>query len=366
MIIRLYSEHLSQHLKRLLLLICSMLIALGCVEFLLRKLNIPKFLVSEWSLHTADRAGDAKACIINSPFYSKIQHTKKPGERLVFAIGDSFTEGYPVQGEGYPERLQEKFEKEYGDSLRIINFGIADSGTDQQMRIFKEFILPAIKPDIVIWSLYPNDIYDNVNYAMYTISSNNTLQPIDCKKSFLYVRWRLNTAPLPRIVKDSKLFTLFLKSTEILIEHRVPEQFKKDVSLWGYIKLIKEIDEISALARENNFEIYYVFIAPQVIYGLGENEWLVQKYDLMKQIKTRIKPQDHIIDIDFRMITEIESQKIFGKPIDVGKELFADNSQDVNLLGDRHFNARGYQLFADMVFNSLVKNSAVIQQIKNK
>jgi len=338
---------MRQKAGKILLAILSISSSIFFIDLVLQTLRIPKSLISEWSLHSDYRAPDPNTCLIDPSFYSLVKiKRKEKNERLIITLGDSFTEGYPVQGHGYPEQLQTKLTSLYGSTVQVINFGMGDTGPDQHLRIFKELILPAMKPDIVVWSLYPNDISDNVNYALYTISESHTLQKIDCRTNFLYIRQLINTIPLPNFFKESKMFRLVLKSTEWLIDNKIPKQYKKNPEQWAYYKLELEIDEMNALAKKHNFELYYVLIAPQVVYDHKSDNLSLNKYNMIKRLSNRIGLDNGIIDLNFSTIASDELHDILGTSTDVTTALFAEKTQDVNPQGDRHFNTHGYQVFA--------------------
>ncbi len=117
-------------------------------------------------------------------------------------LGDSFTEGYPVyNGKTYPDVLRGLLSNAEC-RINVINAGQGDTGTDQQLKMFTRYILPRLKPDVVIWSIYPNDIMDNVEKAVYTVSDNNKFVPLDGPKSWLSIRQFIyDNFPLPAPVK---------------------------------------------------------------------------------------------------------------------------------------------------------------------
>jgi lysophospholipase L1-like esterase len=350
--------------------ILFMLSTAACViiaEFALQISHFHIKLQSEWTLGRGVRVRNEEACLINPEFSNLIKYQKKENEKLIIALGDSFTKGYPEDGHGYPEQLQEKMLATHGQSIKILNFGFEDSSPDQQLRIFQKFILPSLKPDILIWSFYPNDIYDNSNYAMYDIK-DNALKELDCHSSFFYVRDVLDTSPIPEIIKKKSLvYRLILKSTEVLIHLRIPQQYKKTPDIWGYKKVELEMKKMKELAQQNNFETYFVTIAPQTIYINNPDkgtEWANTDYQLLKKAIQQTHSEEINTDLNFYQPASPSAATVLGISSDYGNSMFSDIYKDPNPFGDRHFNSAGYQMFAERMYDTLEQNSAVLHSLK--
>jgi hypothetical protein len=344
-------------INKLLIFLFSLLASLLMIEYILHIVNITITLQrGEW-INKQFRIFDNQVCITKPEFKTIINTPKQKYEKLIIALGDSFTEGFPTNNNGYPEQLQSLINSKYGvkQNFKIVNFGLGDSGPDQQLRIFKEQILPSMKPDAVIWSFYPNDIWDNVIFAMYDISPTNTLDKLDCRFNYLYARNFIKNLPIPNTIKQQSLvFRLLLKSTETLINLRIPQQYRKKPEEWGYNKLVLEINEMERLSQQYNFEIYYVIIAPQSVYMTNLDDNLKtqnQNYTKMLNLIKKIN-NNSTIDINFNN----ENASIPNN--------FSDNKRDPNVLGAHHYNEFGYQHFAEIVFNYLSKTSKTLQLLK--
>jgi hypothetical protein len=96
---------------------------------------------------------------------------KEKGDNLrVLFVGDSFTMGYGVnQNESFPDYLRSLFaEKTWGSrKVEIVNGGITGWGTPQ-ISNFIHRDLSTINPDVVIYALYINDIYDTYRSTTHT------------------------------------------------------------------------------------------------------------------------------------------------------------------------------------------------------
>ena len=75
--------------------------------------------------------------------------------RLAF-LGDSFTLGLGVRDEDtLPADVEHELQKNYGN-VEVLNFGVTDSDTSDQIKLLEKYVLE-FKPDIVVIVLFLND-----------------------------------------------------------------------------------------------------------------------------------------------------------------------------------------------------------------
>lgn len=99
------------------------------------------------------------------------ERLRAKGRSVVMCLGDSFTQGYPVDpSHSYPAVLEELLPQ-----CCVVNLGIGDSGPDRQLAYFQRWVLPRLKPQLVIWALYANDVRDNVRTAVQDIDPKGQL-----------------------------------------------------------------------------------------------------------------------------------------------------------------------------------------------
>ena len=99
--------------------------------------------------------------MINPRFLAGDFYKVTSSAQTVVMIGDAFTEGTLSKGPTYPSVLQNLL-LHAGWHVNMVNMGLAKSGPDQHLRLFKQYLLPKLTPDIVIWTFYANDIWDNI------------------------------------------------------------------------------------------------------------------------------------------------------------------------------------------------------------
>lgn len=190
----------------------------------------------------------------------------RPADRpLVLAIGDSFTQGYPVDAEQtYPAVLQQRLAAR-GVQVDVANAGMGDSGPDQQLRLLETRLLPRLRPAVVVWTFYANDLWDNVLKPVYTIEEGR-LVPISSATHWIAFRQRLFDAVPPWFARGSWAFHALLHATEAKGVDLVPSSERADPTAWAARKLRLELASFDRLAHEARFTPYVVLIAPQSRY----------------------------------------------------------------------------------------------------
>ena len=358
---------LIRKISPLLLVVMGICVGIVTVELVLRVFSYKPKLQRAFYLTAAWYVPDNETIVIKPAFLREDYFSSNNNETTIVTLGDSFTEGYPVfNGKTYPDVLKGLL-WDAGCRVNVINAGQGDTGTDQHLKLFTTYILPRLKPDIVIWSIYSNDILDNVEKAVYTISGNNKLIPIDGPKSWFSIRQLIyDKFPLSATIKnDSYLFNLLLKSTERLQRWQVPETYKNNAEEWGLQKIKLAVDEMNRLAKTYGFEIYYVIITNQSVY-LQQADTLKWKDNIRavshRKIEAMLGDQGNIINARFNnpyIRSGTKDENPTGAP-----DIFADEKRDGNVLGDRHFNETGYRLLADKVFQHLHFSDCVLSNKK--
>lgn len=290
--------------------------------------------------------------LLSNDYYSDVENADK----VIVSMGDSFTEGYPVSlDQSYPSVLEKLLSAK--KKVKVINAGLGNSGPDRQLRLFKEYILPKLKPDIVIWSFYPNDIWDNVTSPSYGLNKGK-LVALRGEKNWLYIRQIIYDRFhfIGDIRLSSYLFNLILASTEKLSLSQVPRSYKERPELWGIEKLKLEVKEINRLAELNGFQVYFVLIAPQAIYlsEIDRDNWAVNAYWEMYSVLCN---QPHFIDAYFNSFLYnkniVGEDKVLGIHSSEKVDIFSNEAKDVNEFGNRHYNELGYWLMARLIESRL-------------
>jgi lysophospholipase L1-like esterase len=345
----------------LALLLASIVVALVGLEALLRLLDYHPPLQSGWMLTSPYLVPDADVIMIPRFLLEPSFYQPRSDAPLVLAIGDSFTQSYPVDArDSYPAVLERALTRR-GMRAVVANAGMGDSGPDQQLRLLQTRLLPRLHPAVVVWSLYANDLWDNVLRAVFTIE-DETLRPRSGVRNWIYLRQRLfDLTPLPQSVKrDSYTFNLLMKAAELGAKAAVPAAYSHDPTAWGARKLRLELDEFARLAEAYGFTPYVVLIAPQAVYLAGAGPTSKSARTSPADAATW---QDHLSAVEHRKLAALLEGR--REVIDAwfGTErtadIFADDGRDVAAFGDRHFNEAGYALLGELVAERLHHDGAL-------
>ncbi len=121
----------------------------------------------------------------------------------IFVLGDSFTECRTVSdGETYYDYI-----KENDDRIEIFAYGCGGYGSLQEYMILDKYF-DTIKPDIILWQFYGNDLFDND----YELESSNIAYNNQMTRPY----YRNGRIEWLYPVKSGKLFSTLLKNLYLL------------------------------------------------------------------------------------------------------------------------------------------------------
>lgn len=163
----------------LILTYVVIVLALGGAEFYLRYIYADSRMEfalygSNWSKHYVQK---------NSLGYRDQEWTPEElaSKKTVFAIGDSFTEGWGLNDPA--QRYTDVLADLLGEDWAVVNIARAGAATLWQMENFENY--PYDSPDVVIWQYFLNDIE-------IAAKSNG-------------MEWRYELPPIPAIAEESYL-----------------------------------------------------------------------------------------------------------------------------------------------------------------
>lgn len=315
-------------------------------EAALRALSLRPKLETEWLLGRPDMLRPGP--IFFDPATERDVYYETRDRPIVVALGDSFTQGYPVsKADSYPAVLAD-LAAERDIPVSVIAICAGNTGPDQQLHVFEHELLPRLTPDVVVWQLYANDIGDNVSKAVFSIDENR-LVPIDGYYNWLYWRQRLHgLVPFAEwLVAESYVYRFLLKAFERLQILAVPREHRDHPEVWALEKIRLVVDRMRGHADRNGFRFYVLLIAPQSAYldaeARREDEisGFTRRY---RQLRDMLSNEPGFIDAVFRGAD--------GVTLDGG--VFMDDGRDPGRLGGRHFDEQGYRRLAELVLARLV------------
>lgn len=119
----------------------------------------------------------------------------EPAREKILLVGDSFTYGHGVSlFAAYPTILEKNLSAK-GYDINVINAGVPGYGPDQMYNQLIE-LLPQVKPSIVIWNLYQNDLSDANYYCLYDFDTQGNIKSMPIWLNNAYRQgWLVTTLP---------------------------------------------------------------------------------------------------------------------------------------------------------------------------
>ena len=317
--------------KKLLLASLGLLASILGVEFLLHLAGVWPNISWEWQLQANARAPSATSILTLPRFLGDDYYRTADDERVIVALGDSFTEGYPVGPDAAWPALLEKSLDRADTPTRVINMGMGNSGPQQQVRILEDQLLPRIKPDDVIWALYANDLGDDLIQNTFEIE-NDQLKSLDGSKHWIYRRLELwQSLPLPISVrKRSALVRILLHRWEQTVRPRRLRDLKAEQRGLDLL-----LERVADRAARDGFPLWPWLIVPEARYlhdqdpHTWSDNWILNEHKRLREI---LKHYPEVLEIDFA--DDGRSPDAF----------FVDTSRDGAEPGDHHFNEEGQRL----------------------
>ncbi len=176
-----------------LLSLAGVCVALLCFEAVLRLFSEGHRVDHNWRYHSElgwTQVPDARyeltlndlsfEVVFNSRGFrdDEVDLTAAPGTRRVVVLGDSFSEAIQVPLEmTWHDRLEGELERLTGDDWEVINLGVGDYGTGQQLLMLDRAL--AYRPEVIVHQIFPlNDVCNN-NVALVGLckSLNDPYRP---------------------------------------------------------------------------------------------------------------------------------------------------------------------------------------------
>ena len=271
--LRAVSRHKTSIFGGLLLLVVTLILALGLFEGVSRLVGVDFNPNPNWRYHptlgwsqerdlvydtTID--GDDVHIEFNSMGFRDVEHTleKPAGTRRIVILGDSFSEAVQVNlEETYWHRLQQLLNQSQTQPWEVINLGVGDFGTAQALIALEKFGL-GYSPDLVISQIFPlNDICNNsIELAGMCKSRNDDFRPYFVERDGVLQatsthpwRFRLRRWLVSFGVVEKTLLTLLRPSEsveEIYVRRYQEKGYPAGPLLFTYAP---EADQIGLVAR---------------------------------------------------------------------------------------------------------------------
>ena len=272
--------------------------------------------------------------------------------KTILTLGDSFVYGAFVDSnQTYPAYL-EKILNESGNQTRVYNAGVVGFGTDQEFLYFTSYILPNLKPNIVIWNIHENDPYDNIEACLIQYADNKSY---DYKGylNTLYILSRLNTS-LPKSITQSDIYKLVVNSIppRYTLGCTYKEQLKPRPQLIQ--KIMRTIRDMQELSKKYGFDLVLVYAQGQAGYNSKINNLINKQYN---EEFLKIFEENGIYPINLKKeIRELVNKFEKSLGVSVNKDALDIDlfyMDDPKEYGDKHMNSKGYMLTAEVLANKI-------------
>ena len=325
-------------LPRIALLVGGTVLGLLLVEAALHATGFVPELSWEWQLESRDRVPDESAILINPRFLRDSHYETGDAERVMVALGDSFTEGYPVGWNAAWPALLEAQRRDEGENTRVLSFGLGNSGPEQHLRILEDHILARVQPDDILWTFYANDLGDDRTMQRFADNAGE-LAPLTGDDHWIHQRmvaWR----GVPRwLRKNSALLRYWIASYEDRSAQNTEPDIEADDERFRRV-----LARARSTAERAGARLHLLLIRPELTY-LAESDpeawqhhWLMRDH---RRLRRLLAEQPGFVEIDV-------AAPGLGDAIR-WQDLFVETARDGAAIGDHHFNEEGQRRFARAV-----------------
>lgn len=336
----------------------------------LQKYNLDQDIVHSPRPNTVTRLSGPEFTVVratNSKGLVDYEYNYEFDGFTIVALGDSFTEASQVSlEEGFPKILEKKLKAGY-EQIRVVNCGIGNTGTDQQM-IFLQKECIKYHPNIVMLNFYIGNDFAN-NYASlvtgYEKGKLTDKRPVKFsrfQRFFHFLNTRSHFVKLAEnIFLNSDFTRKFLfkiglyKTTGEPYDNPISLQhvffMKNEISDIGYNKTLLIMDKLINYTKSQNAQLIVTIIPTR---EQVDNSKFKEHFEIYKKINISVNmTYPNAILADY-----LKRNKIIA--IDLLPDFKAENINNTFYFNeDEHFNKIGHQMAADVIFERLIKSNLI-------
>lgn len=271
----------------------------------------------------------------------------------VVMIGDSVTWSYGATDDfhTYPQLLESNYNQSFPKNpIKVYNFGVPGYGLDQEYLLLQKNILPVLKPQLIIWNLNENDLWDT-NYMCLFRQHNNNWSPVSAKYNIGYWYSFLHRY-LPSQIINSDIFNFLWQKMYLSLNYPTSEPLHTLFCSQSLADSNKSLDHlkyfISQLQNQlsnKQTKLIFTLVPYQKFFQplIFTNE-LSSDYLLLNQY---LSSQNSFPYLNF-------NQAVFSKTsssLHPDQDYFLDSSIDKNPDGIRHPNQKMYTLMSQSLLD---------------
>lgn len=274
-------------------------------------------------------------------FYGDCENDPHP-HRVLF-VGDSFTVGPWVYDEQvYTSHFAEKLSEATNHCVISMRLATHATGTQQQYARLLDTV-DELKPTLVIWQFYYNDVFNEQDYNIFSLEGDKLV-----RKQLWYhpIVWAGKINQLHPKMRETGLGRYLLYTAQLKdILHLRTDWYTEGKQKW-----VKILDEVDQLANTHNFE-WYTTIAPLECELTQEAcDDNTEKQEILRSI---LKDRGNYLSMYELKVTASGSATVAGATTDHAS--WFNHTDDPAPPGNRHLSKEGNQLTGDILFQNFMQ-----------
>jgi lysophospholipase L1-like esterase len=301
--------------------------------------------------------------MVNNYKYRDPLIRKNPTKTNIAFVGDSVTWGFGTTNEKttYPNTFEDIYNHSSSKQILVNNFGTPGYNFDQEYLLIKEKILPEYQPDVIVWNLNVNDIWESNYSCLFTFKDNQWTQ-ISARKNIHYWYGIIKTY-FPKIIVDSRLFDfLWQQVNKKLTNYYGGGNYTFGCSTANFTLSVKQqiinkldffITDLNNEFQKRNIKLIVTIVPYQEL--LDSDLSYSQINPDYFALENYLSANNSVNFLDFNQSVPKTKNNI--NPAD---EYFLDGSNDTAQKGWRHPNQKMYDLMAKALVEYLKQNQLTL------
>lgn len=319
--------------------------------------------------------------IVDSNKYRNNINKYNPNKINISFIGDSVTWSYGASDSAsYPITFEKLFNQEsiLTKAIQVNNFGVPGFGLDQEYILAKDKIIPEFTPNILIWNINFNDLWDSNFTCLFTQKNNQWLKITGTNNtSYWYGYFKTH---FPKFITNSKLSNLiWSQSINNIVGSSGDGRYtfgctspQKEWTPELQNNIIKKLNyfigDLNVELKKSHSELIITLVPYQKYFS---NQYSFDSLDLAyKLIKDNLQKQDiYFIDYNEVILKQLDSDfyqkfrnpnEAYKTPVsspssNLSQQYFLDSNIDLAQDNWRHPNQKMYNLMAKNLTEYLKK-----------
>jgi hypothetical protein len=265
----------------------------------------------------------------------------------ILFLGDSFTRSpWTEFSQQYPTQFSQHYSNHNSVCVKQLKLATGGANNDQEFLRFSD-VVDEIKPDVLIWQFYENDLWENVKNEILRVDGEK-LSRKSSITNFLFIAGFLNQR-IP-FIRNTALgdYLLYLgESGDVFRQWNSSLSSPQQISKYNQQKIPLLLLEMEKLSAKYDFESYTTLSPLECQYST--------KYeDVCNDYFQNFLRQILVTHSNFVSMEPPEQRNILGVGTEPSSHLF-NTKQDNNPPGYRHLSPSGNEYFTSVMFDNFAK-----------